>query len=300
MASTLVWRLAAGALAAVAVVGAGCGGSGSAVPRSSDVFPMARIVEYVGDGHGGTKPFPTLIKAMTGDVNTQSMGTRLQIGGVAKEQKVQRRLANWCYIDPVTSPTTLVVTCQPAFIKVPGDADLYVMRPRPTTSGVPVHYYSDRSPSGGGDGDTLRGGGYAPDWVAFNPAYYDPYPAAQVGIYGYYSPQETTVWKHFLIEVDEAQELSTDGTPVTKVLGQRQSDWYYFWTSTTCYIEVQAIKGDPDFYVYEDDSKSYVDGAVGPGGGTVTVHAYSAKQIFIRVYAYPTGTTTKYTISAEW
>lgn len=284
--------LGAGALLAVLL--AGCGGSGSALPGPSDVFPTARIIEYVGDGHGGTKPFPPILQSMVEEVRTQAMGTMLKLGGVRKKEKVQRRLVNWAYVEPVAdTDVVIVVTCQPWCVRDPGDPDLYVLDPYPDWphgGHLGVYGYSDRLPSEPPNPVCC----YAPDWVAFEPQRTDPYPAAQVAVYGY--PPD--VWSRFHLEADIVTALQVDGPTVTKVLGQRQSHWFMFDATggTTYRVDVDCLKGDPDFYVYEGDSSHYLDGRAGPGGGFVPVTPSATGRCFIRVYAAPTGTTTKYAV----
>lgn len=285
--------LMAGILGAL-LVAAGCGGSGSSGMVADEVFPMARIIEYVGDGHGGTKPMPDFVGQVADQVAPASVATRLQIGGVARKDKVQRRLISWFYVDPASVGTELIVTLQPAPVASPGDADLYVMEGRSYdyADGAYCLGYSDRLPDGGQPDNIV--GGWAPDWVAFYPTRPSPYPAAQVAVYGWHT---TPIWKNFYIEADQTQHLILDGSAVTSSIGAGQSDWYAFpvTAGNTYRITVTHMKGDPDWYVYLNSSTGYLDGRVGPGtGGPVTITPTSSGTCYVRVYAV--GTTTSYSI----
>lgn len=284
----------AAALAVSALLLAGCGGSGLA-PKLADelgtILP-GKIIEYEGDGHGGTKPFPAAVLAAPANVETQAISTRLQVGGAAKVGKTQKRRVNWYCIDPHTLNAWLVVTVQPLSAN---DADLYIIEPTGSdyVDGADCYRYSDRLPTD--NGDHPKDLGYAPDWVCWRNDIPSPFPSAQVAVYG---PEDAgPAFRRYLIECEQVRSIPPGGRRDS--VGHRNSNWYRIWEPSggvQYTVSLTDVTGDPDLFVYRGSSTNFIDSDISPGGGSVTFTAPTLGYYYMRVYGYADG-LSRYTIT---
>jgi hypothetical protein len=155
------WMCVVACVGAIGALVLGCSSSGPEPTNDAVGIRTFKISEYVGDGHGGTKPL--LFGAGPGDV-AAAMGSYLGFGGTPRSATVVINQTQWYKLPASTVARPLVITVQPTADE---DTDLYVLNGRPS------HYpgadaclgYSDRTPSGS---DGVRSG-YAPDWVSISP-----------------------------------------------------------------------------------------------------------------------------------
>ncbi len=275
-----------GALAAALTLAAllGCGSGPGNPGGTADVSLTGKIQEYVGDGHGGTKLWPSVLPKPGSDA-AATMPFRLLYSLNPKPDRVVRKRISW-YDLPKTKTSDLpgmpVVTLQPTADE---DTDLFVFEGDAGDyyDGADILGFSDRYPTG--DGQVTDG--YVPDWVAFGAGRTRGYPTAEIAVYGYGDDPSPTM--DYFIEADWAWELTVDGSslqPGAQV--QYGSDWNYFWaTSGNDYtVHMTAHNGDPDLYVYEDASSEYVGGDATVGGGSVSFTAATTGWHFFRIYGY--------------
>lgn len=282
------------ALVAAAMV-AGCGGTGSLAGPSDPAFrqiglnvpqvmPMWSVEEYRGDGHGGTKPIPDLVR--NPEVSPQLTPPKLRMRTPPRNAQVPYAMTDWYYIQPIAAASiNLVVLVQPTSNT---DSDLFVLEAIGSgyDDGASVLGYSNRLPQ---DVDNVSAvGGYAPDWVAFNVTNTSGYPAAQVAIYGY-----STGTSYYTVEVDKTRILTLNGPWINDQVAHLASDWFQFSaTAGTQYtVQVNATGGNPDFYVYEGSSTAYAGGNENLGGGTVTYTATVDGTHYVRVIGASPGAT---------
>lgn len=255
-----------------------------------DLFPLGRIHEYVGDGHGGTKPLPDFVH-LKPQVSTQSLAPRLWIRRVSRAGEITARHINWYEVEPINVESVLVATLQPTNS---GDADLYIMEGPSAdySDGLDCIQYSSRLPNGGQD-DAVRGNGFAPDWAAWLQQPSGGKPAAMIAVWG--EEHDTTDKRTYRIEVDRVRTLVVDGATQLGNVARGQSDWFRFqvWgseSSPASYrVAVKAISNDPDMYVYRSGSVGFIGESAEPGGGTVEFQSTSWAYVYVRVYGYGNG-----------
>jgi len=249
------WEIAATVVGVAVLILGGCGSSPErSLPGERQDYGV-KIEEYVGDGHGGTRPWPALIPQPGGPtgfaaapgaepVHTQSLATLLRDNAACIADWVGQAAVNWCAVDPRVG--RWVVTLQPTTLD---DVDLYVLEGSGADFGdgnAAVYDFSTRTPAV--HRDRLRGR-YAPDWVAFAQQAETNHPAAFVAVYGL---DLDTGQKEFTIEADRAGYLEVDGRSSANSLRARNSRWFYFLGEALVEYEVllTATEGDPDLYVY--------------------------------------------------
>jgi len=260
--------------------GSNSGGSGGMVDTSG------KIGEYVGDGHGGTKPLPDFAKLLPGgdQVQTQALPTLLSNGATHKYTNVPSQQANWFCLPVLTSAATWLVTVQQLNNE---DVDLFLLDGNSFyTSNATTLGYSDRTPSGGTT-DVVDGN--VPDWVAYTFAgATGGNPGAQIAVRGMPGAPDP---KHFNIEADIVPQLFVNGSGKAGTLALRDSNWFYFnaLNGIQYTVRLTAISGDPDIYVYSATSTAFIDKSVVSGGGNVTFTASGAGRRYIRVHAFTAG-----------
>ncbi len=270
--------LSSAAVALATLAAGGCGSGGGA----SDQPGMGKIREYVGDGGGSLKPWPTTLPE-PGPERPEALGTLLVLGDRFLTNTVPRYETNWYRLGSMASKTVIVVTLQPTANE---DSDLYVCRGGPYDFEPHAYYgYSVRTPDGGAP-DPVDG--YAPDWVAFT-ANASAAPAAQVAVFG----GGTAGVKHYRIEADAVTPLPLTGSKRGGTVGSYESRWYRFGaTSGTAYsVHLQTIDEDPDMYVYGNAATKFVGSAVlfGAGQETVAFTAAETSTHYVRVHAWGGG-----------
>lgn len=253
----------------------GCGGSGSPIMTRE-----ARVDEYRGDGHGGTKPLLETFGLSGPGLSTQALPTPLVIGEVPLVGRVPARNVNWYRVPAVGTPRRLLVTLQPTADE---DSDLYLLsadgetyNPKAASLG-----YSNRLPTGGDDVD-----GYAPDWVAFDTVATAGRQAAQVAVCGVATGATP---KHYRVECDPVWGLTVNGPSKTGSLAQHDSHWYRFLGQQGVHYDVMLVanNGDPDTYIYEGDAKHFIAKDVQVGSGTSVGFTASVSGFYyVRVYGY--------------
>ena len=222
---------------------------------------------------------------MAGIDSAGTMPFRLRYGNPPKTQLVVRKRISWYDLPQTKVGAHLgmpVITVQPTANE---DADLYVLEGSGADfgDGAGLIGSSTRLPSASGG----IAGGYAPDWVAWEAGRTRGAPTAQVAVYG--DVDDPAVRKHYLIETDWAWELQVDGTPL-RPGGQVQfgSDWNFFeaHSGNPYTVHMTAHAGDPDLYVYGDESTEYVGGDATVGGGSVAFAATMTGRHFVRAYGF--------------
>ena len=278
----------AGLLVATLVVLAGCGSTSVSDGVVADHGGSLKIVEYVGDGHGGTKPllFPLAESPVPSAVVTPQAGaTLLNYGANYTYTNVAAKAINWYYLPKLTAAATVLVTMQPAHSK---DADLYLLNGRGNLNdGMECVAYSNRSPGSGVD--VPAAGGWAPDWAAYASAASDDWPAAYVACYGY--PGDTGA-RYFRLEADLVEALTVNGATLNGSLGVGQSAWYVFPATTglACRVGIAALSGDPDIYIYNGNADGFVQMLTGTGSAYSGFTATATASHYVRVYAASTCT----------
>jgi hypothetical protein len=269
-------------LAIVAVIG-GCGSDGVLPSDPGDVPLTGKIQEYVGDGHGGTKAWPALLPRPAAD-QASRLPYRLEYGLTPKENRIRRHRVNWYELPPTTvgaHPGAPVITLQPTANE---DSDLFVIEGRGAYywDGADSIAYSTRLPSPTPD---QVAGGYAPDWVAFDTGATSGAPTAEIAVYGL--PGDP-VFRYYRIESDWAWELQVNGPSLRQAVAQYNSDWNFFEaTSGVQYtVHMTAHNGDPDIYVYQDESTEFVDSDARIGGASITFTAGATCRHYIRAYGF--------------
>jgi len=242
-----------------------------------------KIQEYVGDGHNGTKPWPSFLPGLneTLTVQPQAVPETLANNGACVAGTVPTGWANW-YAVPPSVTGYWVVTLQPTGT---AEVDLYAMEGHSTdfADGVACKAYSNRA-STPFPSDHVKGG-YAPDWVAPWLAGWIHSPSAYVAVVG---PADGATAGSFTVEADRPGALTVGGASSAGSLAAGNSRWFDIWcTLGTAYtVTMNAISGDPDLYIYENSSTEYVTGSAAAGGATATFTAAEMGFHFIRVYAY--------------
>jgi len=253
---------------------------------------MGTIQEYVGDGHGGVKPWPALIPRPADSVTDQisRMGYPLHYGDPPATQFVRKRQISWYRswtLTTVGQPHTVVITLQPTADE---DTDLFVLEASGGDyyDGADVLGFSDRTPDGTAP-DPAVPAGYAPDWVAFTTGATGGFPAAQVAVYGF----DTTVTRsHFQIEADLARKLTVNGAARSGGSPTNDSAWYWFSaTSGTQYtVNMTDKSGDPDLFVYGATSSDFIDLDDGTTNASISFTATATGRHYVRVAAYDADT----------
>lgn len=267
-----------GAAVAAAAMLLGCGGVESPGPISE-----ARVGEYVGDGHGGTKPLMDFPGIAPAEIGTQALPTALVIGEAPLTGRTPSRSINWYRVPPVSTTRMLLVTLQPTADE---DTDLYLLSgdgeaysPKAACLG-----YSNRLPVAGDDVN-----GYAPDWVAFDIGATAGRQAAQVAVCGVATGVTP---KHYRVECDAVWGLTVNGVAKAGTLTEYDSHWYRFLgqQGTSYDVMLLAQSGDPDTYVYQGDARHFIAKDVQVGSGTsVGFTASVTGYYYIRVHGYKAG-----------
>ena len=271
-------------LALPVLVLAGCSASLDSQSGSIEVGQGVKIQEYVGDGHGGTKPWPAFLPGLGDEataVQPQAVPEALANNGACIAGTAPAGWANWFAV-PVGTTGSWVITLQPTGLQ---EVDLYVLEGRSSdfTDGADCKAYSNRAttpfPS-----DHVKGG-YAPDWVAPWLAGWLRSPSAYVAVAG---PASGLTAGSFTIEADRPGGLSVGGASSAGSLAAGNSRWFTIWATfgTSYSVVLSSLGGDPDLYVYENTSTEYVTGSAASGGATVSFAAAEAGFHYIRVYAY--------------
>ena len=263
-------------------------GSGSDLVGSGGRF---RIAEYVGDGHNGTKPLPSLSGLAGGpgeEVRPQAVATGLAYNGAPLCEFVPQKSISWYYLKKTTTSPVVVVTLQP----INGlDADLYLLEGKGADffDGAKCLGYSNRTPSG--SDNPL---GYAPDWVSASPPTggTSGWPFAWVAVYGYHTG---TGAREYNLEVDLAPVV-VKGFGKADTVGLEDSDWFCLVstspTPTAHVVQVIPTSGQPDLYVYQTDSKHFLAKHTGPGTRVVSFTASPGIAYYIRVFGLVGSTYT--------
>jgi len=273
-------------LGGVALIVAGCSGTGDGGgPGEAGV----KIAEYVGDGHGGTKPLPPFLTAPSGsagEVTTQVAAPVLNHNTPYVADTVEQTNVSWYRLPAVSVATCWVVTVQPTANL---DSDLYMIEGNASAFGDGADYRgsSNRLPTA--SGELTRGVGYAPDWAyTSTTGTTGGHPSAFIAVYGV--PDLNLGARPFRIEADMAGVLYAGGAARAGSLTAGNSLWFYFYgaLSGTAYtVKLTAVQGDPDVYVYGQRSIEFIGKDISAGNGQVhfTTATYD-KYYFIRVYGY--------------
>jgi len=276
--------LTAAVLMAAGLAGliAGCsGGSGSV---AGPVAQGLKISEYVGDGHGGTKPWPSLLPLVAGPVQPAATPEVVGNNDACLTGSVAAGWVNWYALEPRSGGTDWIVTLQPT---ANADSDLYLMEAYGGgyDDGAACRGYSNRSPDGG-NRDRVKGS-YAPDWVHMGiMAIGEPTtPPAYIAVYG---SSADDLAKPYTLEADAAGRLTVDGAASAGSLNAGNSRWFSFsaLVGHDYVVTLSAVSGDPDLYIYQDASTKYVTGSAAHGGATLSLRATATVAHFMRVYAY--------------
>jgi len=274
-----VERVLAVSMAALGVVAlVGCSGGDESIVADSG----QKIREYVGDGHGGTKP--PIFGGPTEADSPASLGNLLGWGGAPLSRTVPEWQVNWFRLPAVNTKNPVICTLQPTANE---DADLYLLNgdPRALQDGDGLLGWSDRSPVGSADGVASL----APDWVAFVPGYTGSHPAALAAVYGYAGTGNA---KPFTVEADRPKQLIADGSSNTIAIQEQESQWFWFQPrrgqSYSIVLE-NVTQGDPDLFVYGDRSTRYVGSDTSVGDGTVSFTAEYEGRYYARVYGGAVG-----------
>lgn len=270
------------ALALLAGVLSGCGGS---VGINDQAPAEGKIEEYVGDGHGGTKPIFDLSGFLVG-VIPQTVGSTLSDGSSYTSSSVQAGDVSWYRLAPQAAQTAWIVTLQPTANE---DSDLRMFQWRGSKTGWTQIGLSTRLPSTS-TSDAPRGGGYAPDWACGTAV---PNYPVQVAVYG---DPTTAGYKHYRVEADIVVNLPLNVETDDEYLSRYNSDWFRFAATAGKHYTVRltAVSGDPDFYVYKSSSTGYVTRSEATGGGSAGFTANADTRYYIRVYGYESS--NRYTL----
>jgi hypothetical protein len=248
---------------------------------------MGKIREYVGDGHGDTKEWPAPVPRPNLD-QASRLPYRLLYGLAPKPNRIRRHRVSWYELRPTTVgayPGAPVITLQPTANE---DSDLFVIEGRGANygDGADSIGYSTRLPSPEPD---QVAGGYAPDWVAFDTGPTGGAPTAQIAVYGL--PGDP-IFRYYRIEADWAWELQVNGPSLRQAVTQYNSDWNFFEaTSGTQYtVRMTDHNGDPDIFVYQDESTEFVAGDTGIGNASITFTAGATCRHYVRAYGYSSAT----------
>lgn len=262
----------------------GCG-SGSG-PGAIDQVLEPRIHEYVGDGGGSLKPWPSLFPAPAAD-SASTLPAKMLFGSL-RTDKVPRRLVSWYRVakNPFQTTTTLVVTLQPTADE---DSDLFVFegKGKDYRDGTALLAGSWRKPT---DPGAIGGaGGYAPDWVGIDIPFQGSFPMAYIAVYGC---NETPKTKHYRIET-----VAADLRPLDELLSfgaeRYTSNWVYFnATSGTQYtVDMDQGIGDVDVFVYGSDSSKFIDSNTSTGDAEIVFTPSTTGRHYVRLYGYSPGTS---------
>lgn len=274
-----VWLL----LVILAVVG-GCGSNGVTPSDPGDTSLIGKIREYVGDGHGGTKAWPASLPSPAAADHASRLPYRLEYGLAPREDRIRRRKISWYALPPTTvgaHPGAPVITLQPTANE---DSDLFVLEGRGAYywDGADSIGYSIRLPSPEPD---QVASGYAPDWVAFDTGPTRGEPTAQIAVYG--TPGDPPL-RHYRIESDWAWELQVNGSSLRQAVAQYNSDWNFFEATSGVHytVHMTAHSGDPDIFVYQDESTEFVDSDTGVGNASIGFTAGATCRHYIRAYGF--------------
>jgi hypothetical protein len=270
-------------LAILALVG-GCGSGGVTLSDPGDAPLIGKIREYVGDGHGGTKSWPSFLPSPAAADRVSRLPYRLDYGLTPKQNRIRRRKINWYALPPTAvgaHPGAPVITLQPTANE---DSDLFVLEGKGANywNGADSIGYSIRLPSPEPDQLVL---GYAPDWVAFDTGPTSGEPTAQIAVYG--TPGDPP-YRYYHIESDWAWELQVNGPSLRQAVPQYNSDWNFFEASSGVHytVHMTAHDGDPDIFVYEDESTEFVDSDTSTGNASIGFTAGATSRHYIRAYGY--------------
>jgi hypothetical protein len=284
--TSLRWIGVAGLLLLVCGLVTGCSSTSGTAGSPADGLAIPKIREYVGDGGGSAKPWPGFIPRPE---QADALGQLLGFGAWPRTTFVPAKQTYWLRLPAINNNSTIVVTLQPTADE---DADLFLLRGRASDCGGPEDDclgYSARAPALGSPPDPLHG--YAPDWVAFTPGNTSGFPAAQVAVYGIATGATS---KHFWVEADRVSPRTVNGGVGTYTLTGGNSNWYSFSaTSGLQYTVTLSISGggtgDPDSYVYGDNSSKFVVKCDGAGGGDAVFTATETGTHYVRVFANAPG-----------
>jgi len=260
---------------------AGCGATSA---PTNAVGAGVKIQEYLGDGHGGAKPWPSFLPLAGAPVQPAAVPEQLEDNHSCLVGSVAAGWVNWYALEPRAGATTWVVTLQPT---ANADSDLYLLEAYGPnyTDGADCRGYSNRSPNGVNH-DRVKGS-YAPDWVRLGIASMGvpTTPPAYMAIYG---SQADAAAKPYTLEADAAGRLTVGGGASAGSLAAGNSRWFYFaaLVGHDYTVTVSAVSGDPDLYVYQDASTEYVTGSAARGGATVSLRATASISHYMRVYGY--------------
>jgi hypothetical protein len=263
--------------AALAVLLAGCGGSGGDEPTG--LVAADGVDEYVGDGHHGTKPLPELLGLPEGQVRTQAAATAIALGFPPLNGKVPAKAVNWYRIPPVGVTRPLVVSLQPTHGE---DSDLYVFAGSGAgyAPGATCLGSSTRLPTGGDD----QTHSFVTDWVAFDAKPSSGAPAAQIAVWGV--PGGATPCR-YRTECSPVWGLTVNSpTPKGATVGYQDSHWYRFAVQAgqSYWIDVmlQSAEADVDIFAYLGKSTRYL-GKSAVGG--LQVDPGLSGSCYVRVYS---------------
>ncbi len=262
----------------------GCGSDGVMSSNPGDGPLMGKIREYVGDGHGGTKSWPSFLPSPAAADHASRLPYRLEYGLTPKSNRIRRHGISWYALPPTTvsaHPGAPVITLQPTANE---DSDLFVLEGRGAHywDGADSIAYSIRLPAPEPD---QVAGGYAPDWVAFDTGPTSGAPTAQIAVYGLAGDPP---FRYYRIESDWAWELQVNGASIRQAVAQYNSDWNFFEaTSGVRYtVHMTAHDGDPDIFVYQDESTEFVTSDTGTGNASRTFTATDTCRHYIRAYGF--------------
>ncbi len=265
--------------AVVAVVLAGCGGNAIGPPAGGgdDTVTTYKIDEYVGDG-GGAKTTPELT---SGEVTPAGGDTTLAPGAPVRWGTVPYRRTQW-YSFMAKSGRQLV-TLQPL---EESDPDLYLLAP---TGNAPYDIECLEFSNRGLPGEFY---GLAPDWVCYN--FREVFTLRfNVAVFGYGKPPGNL--NPYTIEMDIPGAIAAGGAVNGIPLGAGDSDWYHIVVApglpyTVNVVAVAGI-GDPDLYVYGENSTQFVASSTLAGNDSVSFTAYpgymeDGQWYHVRVYGF--------------
>ena len=270
-------------LASAGLVLLGCSGSSDLAGGAHGV----KIQEYVGDGHGGTKPWPSFLPrsgSPAQPVTTQVAAPALAHYAAYVTDSVEQMNVSWYRLPAVSTATTWVVTVQPTANR---DSDLYMIEGNAAAFGDGANYRgsSNRLPTA--SGELTRGVGYAPDWAYMTTTGSTAgHPSAFIAVYGV--PDLNLGSRPLRIEADIAGNLYPNGSARAGSLAAGNSLWFYFYGlgSSQYTVKLSAVQGDPDLYVYGQRSIDFLGKDTNAGNGQFAFTSPTDKFYFVRVYAY--------------